>query len=142
MPTYQYRCDRCGERFDQWQSFSDDTLTTCPSSGGPDACVAPGAGEVHKIFASVGITFKGDGFYKNDYGSNSSGLKKEKAAASSGSKGSSGSNGSNGSSGSNGSNGSDGSSASNGSNGSGTSDTTTGSSTGSKTAPSTKTSTD
>ncbi len=89
MPTYQYRCDRCGEQFDLWQSFSDDTLTVCPGTGGPDACVSPGEGPVRKVFSSVGITFKGDGFYKNDYGSNSSGLKKEKTAASSSSNGSS-----------------------------------------------------
>lgn len=89
MPTYQYRCGRCGEQFDLWQSFSDDTLTSCPNSGGPEACTAPGEGEVRKVFASVGITFKGDGFYKNDYGSNSAGMKKEKTAAASSSNGSS-----------------------------------------------------
>jgi len=89
VPTYQYRCGRCGEQFDLWQSFSDDTLTTCPNSGGPEACTAPGKGEVRKVFASVGITFKGDGFYKNDYGSNSSGMKKEKTAAAASSNGSS-----------------------------------------------------
>jgi len=82
VPTYQYRCDRCGEQFDLWQSFSDDTLKACPSSGGPAACEAPGEGKVRKVFSSVGITFKGDGFYKNDYGSNSSGIKKEKTSAS------------------------------------------------------------
>jgi len=82
VPTYQYRCDRCGEQFDLWQSFSDDTLKACPSSGGPTACQAPGEGRVRKVFSSVGITFKGDGFYKNDYGSNSSGIKKEKTSAS------------------------------------------------------------
>lgn len=85
VPTYQYRCDRCGEQFDLWQSFSDDTLTACPSSGGPSACEAPGEGPVRKVFSPVGITFKGDGFYKNDFGSNSSGMKKEKTAAASGS---------------------------------------------------------
>jgi len=89
VPTYQYRCGRCSEQFDLWQSFSEDTLTTCPKSGGPEACTAPGEGEVRKVFASVGITFKGDGFYKNDYGSNSAGMKKEKTAAASKTNGSS-----------------------------------------------------
>jgi len=51
--------------------------------------VAPGEGEVRKVFASVGITFKGDGFYKNDYGSNASGLKKEKSSAGAAANGSS-----------------------------------------------------
>ncbi len=89
MPTYQYRCGRCEEQFDLWQSFSDDTLTTCPNSGGPSGCVAPGEGQVRKVFASVGITFKGDGFYKNDYGSNASGLKREKKSVEAASNGSS-----------------------------------------------------
>lgn len=83
VPTYQYRCDHCEQQFDLWQSFSDDTLKTCPSTGGPGGCAAPGNGDVRKVFSSVGITFKGDGFYKNDYGANSSGRKKEMASSSS-----------------------------------------------------------
>ena len=59
VPTYDYRCERTGEMFEIWQSFSDDTLTECPSCGAP----------VKKVFSKVGIAFKGDGFYKNDHGS-------------------------------------------------------------------------
>ena len=67
MPTYDYRCERTGEVFEMWQSFSDDALTTCPRTheGEADECGAP----VKKVFSKVGIAFKGEGFYKTDHGS-------------------------------------------------------------------------
>ncbi len=72
MPTYDYRCETCGVDFEFQQSFSDDTLKKCPGkrSGGPvaTACSSPGKGKVVKVFSKVGISFKGDGFYKNDHG--------------------------------------------------------------------------
>ncbi len=57
MPTYEYQCKACGHQLDIVQAFSDDALTTCP------ACHAQ---ELRKVFGSVGIAFKGSGFYKND----------------------------------------------------------------------------
>jgi putative FmdB family regulatory protein len=66
MPTYDYRCKTCEAQFELTQSFKDKTLTRCPKSNGPEACVSPGKGEVAKVFAAPGITFKGSGFYKND----------------------------------------------------------------------------
>ena len=56
MPTYQYACTECGERLEAVQSFSDPALTVCP------AC----QGKLRKVFNSVGIVFKGSGFYRND----------------------------------------------------------------------------
>lgn len=56
MPTYQYRCTACDHRFEAVQSFSDASLTTCP------AC----SGALRKVFSSVGIVFKGSGFYRTD----------------------------------------------------------------------------
>lgn len=56
MPTYEYRCDNCATNFDVVQSFHDDPLTECPTCGSP----------VRKVFGSVGIVFKGSGFYKTD----------------------------------------------------------------------------
>jgi putative FmdB family regulatory protein len=56
MPTYEYRCKECGEHLEVVQSFKDDALTTCPACGGP----------LRKVFGSIGIAFKGSGFYKND----------------------------------------------------------------------------
>jgi putative FmdB family regulatory protein len=71
MPTYQYRCRSCGHDTEVVQSFSDPPLTECPKCGG----------ELRKVFAPVGIVFKGSGFYKTD---NRSG--RSKAAASKDSK--------------------------------------------------------
>lgn len=62
MPTYEYRCDSCDKTFDVVQSFHDDPLETCPTCGSP----------VRKVFGSVGIVFKGSGFYKTDSRSGSS----------------------------------------------------------------------
>ncbi len=56
MPTYEYACTSCGEHHDVVQSFHDDPLTTCPACGGP----------LRKVFGSIGVVFKGSGFYKND----------------------------------------------------------------------------
>ncbi|MCE2808401.1 MAG: FmdB family transcriptional regulator [Actinobacteria bacterium] len=56
MPTYDYRCKDCGHEFEAQQAFTDDALTECPSCGGA----------LKKKFGSVGIAFKGSGFYKND----------------------------------------------------------------------------
>ena len=56
MPTYEYACTKCGHQFEVVQSFSDDALTKCPEC----------RGKLRKVFGSVGIVFKGSGFYKND----------------------------------------------------------------------------
>ena len=57
MPTYQYVCMTCGEPLEAVQSFTDDALTQCP------ACQD---GKLRKVFNSVGIVFKGSGFYRTD----------------------------------------------------------------------------
>ncbi len=77
MPTYQYRCQSCRDEFEVRQSFTDDALTTCPD----EACGGP----VSKVFSGVGISFKGDGFYKNDHGSTSKSRRPESNGTSSGS---------------------------------------------------------
>lgn len=56
MPTYQYACTECGHRFEEFQSFSQDALTTCPEC----------SGRLRKVFNAVGVVFKGSGFYRND----------------------------------------------------------------------------
>ncbi|MHA7188662.1 FmdB family zinc ribbon protein [Arthrobacter sp. MDT2-16] len=56
MPMYAYACKDCGHAFDIQQSFSDDSLTECPACGG----------SLRKKFNSVGVVFKGSGFYRND----------------------------------------------------------------------------
>ena len=82
MPLYDYRCDRCDTQFEMRQSFSEDTLRFCPVESGPAACALPGEGPVKKVFTGVGISFKGDGFYKNDHGANAHGRRKERESVS------------------------------------------------------------
>ncbi|HYH32881.1 MAG TPA: FmdB family zinc ribbon protein, partial [Pseudonocardia sp.] len=56
MPTYQYACKACDHRFEAVQKFTDSALTDCPACSGP----------LRKVFNSVGIVFKGSGFYRTD----------------------------------------------------------------------------
>ncbi|MDQ6848480.1 MAG: FmdB family transcriptional regulator [Actinomycetota bacterium] len=58
MPTYQYACTNaaCANRFELVQSFTDPSVSACP------LC----AGAVRKVYGSVGVVFKGSGFYRND----------------------------------------------------------------------------
>ena len=56
MPTYQYSCNECGHFFEQFQSFSEDSLTECPEC----------SGRLRKVFNAVGVVFKGSGFYRTD----------------------------------------------------------------------------
>ena len=69
MPAYDYSCQTCGTLFEVIQSFSEDSLTVCPQADSlarPAACTQPGKGQVSKVFSVPSITFKGDGFYRND----------------------------------------------------------------------------
>lgn len=56
MPTYAYACKDCSHAFDIVQSFTDSTLTSCPEC----------QGTLRKKFNSVGVVFKGSGFYRTD----------------------------------------------------------------------------
>ena len=56
MPTYSYACTECDNRFDAVQAFTEDALTTCPQC----------SGRLRKLFNSVGVVFKGSGFYRTD----------------------------------------------------------------------------
>ncbi|HEY3632708.1 MAG TPA: FmdB family zinc ribbon protein [Jatrophihabitantaceae bacterium] len=58
MPTYQYACTNpeCGNQFELVQSFTDPAASECPVCGQP----------VRKRFGSVGVVFKGSGFYRTD----------------------------------------------------------------------------
>ena len=73
MPTYQYACTECGHAFEQFQSFSEDALTSCPSC----------EGKLRKVFSAAGIVFKGSGFYKTDSRSSTASSSSTPAAASS-----------------------------------------------------------
>ena len=56
MPTYSYACTACDNAFDISQKITDDALTTCPEC----------EGRLRKVYGSVGVTFKGGGFYRTD----------------------------------------------------------------------------
>jgi putative FmdB family regulatory protein len=63
MPIYTYRCNDCGHEFELRQRMMDDPLTECPEC----------EGHVRRVVNSVGVVFKGSGFYITDNrgGSNS-----------------------------------------------------------------------
>ncbi len=77
MPNYDYRCTKCGEVFEIYQPITDDALTKHPECGG----------KVNRIFAPVGIVFKGSGFHKTDSRSSSSGSRNNKSSSDSNSDG-------------------------------------------------------
>jgi len=56
VPTYGYRCEKCGEEFDVWQRMSDEAGAACPVCGSGS----------RRLFYPAGIVFKGSGFYKTD----------------------------------------------------------------------------
>ena len=58
MPTYQYACTNPDGKheFEVVQSFSDDPVSECTQCGAP----------VRKVYGSVGVVFKGSGFYRTD----------------------------------------------------------------------------
>lgn len=84
MPLYEYECKACGNRFEKIQKFSDPLVTLCPKCGKES---------VEQMLSAPAFTFKGSGFYKNDY------APKQPAGGNSGNDSSSSSSGSDGSSG-------------------------------------------
>jgi putative FmdB family regulatory protein len=61
VPTYQYACTECDHRFEAVQAFTDPSLTVCPEC----------SGHLRKVYGSVGVVFKGSGFYRTDSRSDS-----------------------------------------------------------------------
>lgn len=57
MPLYEYRCKKCGHRFEKIQSFSAPDAKECP------VC----KGEVERLISAPAIQFKGTGWYVTDY---------------------------------------------------------------------------
>ena len=70
MPTYQYRCAE-GHDLEVVQAFSDAALTECPECGAP----------LRKVYGSVGVVFKGSGFYRNDSRNSNSSSSESKSDA-------------------------------------------------------------
>jgi putative FmdB family regulatory protein len=78
VPTYQYACTACDHAFEQFQSFSEDSLTVCTEC----------QGRLRKVFNAVGVVFKGSGFYRTDSRSKATSDSPAKPAAASGDSGS------------------------------------------------------
>src|SRR5438132_829470 len=75
MPTYDYVCDACGHKFEEFQSFSEEPLKKCPECK---------KNKLRRLFGTgAGIIFKGSGFYETDYRSDSykNAAKKESESA-------------------------------------------------------------
>ena len=61
MPTYEYLCDSCGEKFDHFQSMTSPTLKIHPDCKHDDSSVK------RIVSGGSGLIFKGSGFYLTDY---------------------------------------------------------------------------
>jgi putative FmdB family regulatory protein len=57
MPLYEYKCKKCGHRFEKIQKFSDPPLKKCPGCGGA----------VEQLLSAPAVQFKGSGWYVTDY---------------------------------------------------------------------------
>jgi putative FmdB family regulatory protein len=57
MPLYEYKCKKCGHRFEQIQTYSAKDAKECP------VC----QGEVERLISAPAAHFKGSGFYSTDY---------------------------------------------------------------------------
>ena len=74
MPTYEYECDACGHRFEEFQQMSDAPLKSCPKCR---------KRKLRRLIGSGGaLIFKGSGFYQTDYRSKQYSADKSKAEAS------------------------------------------------------------
>ena len=76
VPTYQYACTSPDGKheFEVVQSFTDAPVSECPQCGA----------SVRKVYGSVGVVFKGSGFYRTD--SRSKASSSESGASSNGKK--------------------------------------------------------
>ena len=75
MPTYQYKCNNCGNEFEEFQTITEPPLEKCPRCGQKPRRIITGG---------AGFLLKGSGFYTTDYRSESykAAAKKENQALS------------------------------------------------------------
>lgn len=57
MPLYEYKCAKCGHRFEKIESFDASEIKKCPKCGG----------KAERQLAPSAIQFKGTGWYVTDY---------------------------------------------------------------------------
>lgn len=68
MPLYEYKCLRCGARFEVLQKVSDSSLKKCVKCGG----------KLEKVISAPALQFKGEGWYVTDYARKNKPDKEEK----------------------------------------------------------------
>ena len=61
MPTYDYVCEECGDRFEHFQTMSSPVLTQKPGCEKENCLVK------RMVSGGSGLIFKGSGFYLTDY---------------------------------------------------------------------------
>jgi len=76
MPLYEYRCSKCGDKFEVIQKFADEPLAVHEGCGGA----------VERLISAPGLHFKGSGWYITDYARGGSSPKKDSDGESSKSK--------------------------------------------------------
>ena len=74
MPTYEYKCKKCGNTFEKFQSITADPIKNCKSCGG----------EVYRLISkNANFILKGNGYYSTDNRNSSYPSEKKRLAASS-----------------------------------------------------------
>jgi putative FmdB family regulatory protein len=60
MPIYEYECQACGHRFEEWQKMADEPIKVCPK------CKKR---KVEKLISQTSFHLKGGGWYSDLYAS-------------------------------------------------------------------------
>ena len=68
MPIYEYECQACGHRFEEWQKMSDEPVKVCPK------CKRR---KVEKLISHTSFQLKGGGWYSDLYASQKPGSSSE-----------------------------------------------------------------
>ena len=58
MPIYEYKCRKCGKKFEVFQGITDNEIKSCEFCEGP----------VDKLISLSSFHLKGSGWYVTDYG--------------------------------------------------------------------------
>lgn len=62
MPIYEYRCNDCGQIFEEWQKGFEERDVPCPVCGH----------KARRIISNTAFVLKGTGWYVTDYSRNGS----------------------------------------------------------------------
>lgn len=57
MPIYEYKCDKCGREFEEWQSICEPAVDKCSDCGG----------KASRLISHSSFVLKGTGWYVTDY---------------------------------------------------------------------------